>query len=131
MGGPTHLQVHDVILWYHDIIQAIFEQKSPLDTSYRKSQMLAIKWKAKWPLVWDVPQLVSTWIFCWKSHIWYLSNMKYILNRYVGGSSHAAPPTQQRLRKIKKILIFSKMSQFEHFLLLQIGFIHSNSLSQA
>ena len=57
--------------------------------------------------------------------------MKYILNRYVGGSSHAAPPTQQRLRKIKKILIFSKMSQFEHFLLLQIGFIHSNSLSQA
>ena len=97
MGGPTHLQVHDVILWYHDIIQAIFEQKSPLDTSYRKSQMLAIKWKAKWPLVWDVPQLVSTW----KSNVRSLRNMKNILNRYVGGSSHAAPPHWEKSRKFQ------------------------------
>ena len=46
----------------------------------------------------------------------YLSNMKYILNRYVGGSSPAAPPNQQRIRKIKKISIFSKIDQFAHLL---------------
>ena len=56
--------------------------------------------------------------------------MKYILNWYVGGSSPAAPPNQQRIRKIKKISIFSKIDQFAHLLWLQIEFIHSNSLSQ-
>ena len=42
--------------------------------------------------------------------------MKYILNWYEGGSSPAAPPNQQRIRKIKKISIFSKIDQFAHLL---------------
>ena len=129
-GGPAHFPEDYVILQNHDIIHTIFEQKIYSQTRYRKSQMMAIKWKAKWP---RFEMLLSSFLlnfFAENSHEWYLGIMKWHLLLVWRRVLPCHPSHLTMNKKSQENLVFSKIGEFEYLLWLQIGFIHSKSLFQ-